>query len=82
MADFLDEKRREIQARLKELKPLVEEYRRLEAAEQALSGVGTTTRATTTRSPRKRRSGAAGGGGGGTAAGAGRRARAPVPRRP
>ena len=26
MADFLDEKRKEIQARLKELKPLVEEY--------------------------------------------------------
>ena len=40
MADFLDEKRKEIQARLKELKPLVEEYDRLEAAERALSGVG------------------------------------------
>ena len=26
MADFLDEKRKEIQTRLKELKPLVEEY--------------------------------------------------------
>jgi hypothetical protein len=39
MADFLDEKRKEIQARLKELKPLVEEYQLLEAAEQALSGV-------------------------------------------
>ena len=35
MADFLDEKRKEIQARLKELKPLVEEYTRLEAAERA-----------------------------------------------
>ena len=45
MADFLDEKRKEIQARLKELKPLVEEYERLEAAERALSGVGTTPRA-------------------------------------
>ena len=42
MADFLDEKRREIQARLKELKPLVDEYQRLEAAERALSGVGGT----------------------------------------
>jgi len=42
MADFLDEKRKEIQARLKELKPLVEEYERLEAAERALSGVGAT----------------------------------------
>ena len=40
MADFLDEKRKEIQARLKELRPLVDEYHRLEAAEQALSGVG------------------------------------------
>src|SRR5919202_1521379 len=35
MADFLDEKRKEIQARLKELRPLVEEYERLEAAEGA-----------------------------------------------
>src|SRR4051794_37926723 len=40
MTDFLDEKRREIQARLKELKPLVDEYERLEAAERALAGVG------------------------------------------
>ena len=39
MADFLDEKRKEIQARLKELRPLVDEFHRLEAAEQALSGV-------------------------------------------
>ncbi len=43
--DFLEEKRREIQERLKELKPLVEEYHRLEAAEQALAGVGETPRA-------------------------------------
>ena len=41
MADFLDEKRTEIGARLKELKPLVEEYRRLEAAAAALDGVHT-----------------------------------------
>ena len=40
MADFLDEKRKEIQARLKELRPLVDEFHRLEAAEAALSGVG------------------------------------------
>ncbi len=39
MTDFLEEKRKEIQARLKELKPLVDEYRRLEAAERALAGV-------------------------------------------
>jgi CRP-like cAMP-binding protein len=46
VADFLDEKRKEIQARLKELRPLVDEYHRLEAAEQALSGVGGTATAT------------------------------------
>ena len=40
MPDFLEEKRKEISARLKELRPLVDEYARLEAAEQALSGVG------------------------------------------
>jgi hypothetical protein len=39
VADFLEEKRKEIQARLKELKPLVEEYHRLDAAERALAGV-------------------------------------------
>ena len=39
MADFLDEKLREIQARLDELRPLVDEFHKLEAAEQALAGV-------------------------------------------
>ncbi|MEA2130524.1 MAG: hypothetical protein QOJ85_3415 [Solirubrobacteraceae bacterium] len=43
MADFLDEKRNEIGARLKELKPLVDEYQRLEAAAAALDGVPTQT---------------------------------------
>jgi hypothetical protein len=38
-ADFLDEKRSEIGARLKELRPLVDEYKRLEAAASALDGV-------------------------------------------
>jgi hypothetical protein len=38
-ADFLDEKRNEIHARLKELKPLVDEYERLEAAATALATV-------------------------------------------
>jgi len=37
--DFLDEKRREITDRLKELKPAVDEYHRLEAAASALAGV-------------------------------------------
>jgi CRP-like cAMP-binding protein len=45
MADFLDEKKREIDARLKELRPLVEEYHRLEAAAAALDGVASTGRA-------------------------------------
>jgi hypothetical protein len=40
VTDFLDEKRQEITARLKELKPLVDEYNRLEAAASALAGVG------------------------------------------
>lgn len=39
MADFLDEKRREMKARLDELRPLVDEYHRLEAAIAALDGV-------------------------------------------
>jgi hypothetical protein len=39
VTDFLDEKRREITDRLKELKPLVDEYNRLEAAASALAGV-------------------------------------------
>jgi hypothetical protein len=39
MADFLDEKRKEIGTRLQELKPLVDEYNRLEAAVAALEGV-------------------------------------------
>ena len=39
MAEFLDKKRREIDARLNELKPLVDEYHRLEAAAAALAGI-------------------------------------------
>jgi hypothetical protein len=57
MADFLDEKRSEIGARLKELKPLVEEYERLAAAASALDGVPAnavaTPRATSPRAARK-----------------------------
>ena len=39
MTDFLDEKRREINDRLAELKPLIDEYNRLQAASTALAGV-------------------------------------------
>ena len=58
MTDFLDEKRNEIQARLKELKPLVDEYHRLESAERALAGVGSKPAA---RPARRTRSSAANG---------------------
>ncbi len=77
MADFLDEKRKEIQARLKELKPLVEEFTRLEAAERALSGVGNngTGRASSASAPtRRRRSGSSGSGRRGRPRGSGTRA--------
>jgi hypothetical protein len=57
VADFLDEKRKEIQTRLKELRPLVDEFHRLEAAERALSGVeGKPAAATSTSTGRRRRS--------------------------
>jgi hypothetical protein len=51
VTDFLDEKRREITDRLKELKPLVDEYSRLEAAASALAGVGGSSASTSTPSP-------------------------------
>jgi hypothetical protein len=40
VADFLDAKVREIEERLQELRPLIEEFHRLEAASAALDGVG------------------------------------------
>jgi hypothetical protein len=40
VTDFLDEKRQEIQSRMAELRPLIDEYQRLEAAASALEGVG------------------------------------------
>lgn len=55
VTDFLDEKRREITDRLAELGPLVEEYRRLEAAASALDGIsGGSTVGTATAAPRRR----------------------------
>jgi CRP-like cAMP-binding protein len=60
MPDFLEEKRKEIQQRLKELRPLVDEYQRLEAAEKALSGVSgngrRSTPAAASPAPRRQRS--------------------------
>ncbi len=78
MADFLEEKRKEIQARLKELKPLVEEYHRLDAAARALAGVEEKpARAAATAAPARRsrnRSGGSGSGRRGRPKGSGTRA--------
>jgi hypothetical protein len=56
VTDFLDEKRKEITDRLKELKPLVDEYQRLEAAASALAGVGGSASgaSSATAAPRRR----------------------------
>ena len=59
MPEFLDEKRDEIHQRLKELKPLVDEYARLEAAAAALDGLGPTVAAKPGRSRAARRAAAA-----------------------
>jgi len=76
MTDFLEEKKREINARLKELRPLVDEFHRLEAAAAALEGVGADggsgRTATTTR---RRGSGGGGGARSGSGSGSGRRGR-------
>jgi CRP-like cAMP-binding protein len=60
MADFLEEKVKEISARLKELKPAVEEYQRLEEAHRALTGLedqAATPRRSTRRATRRSSSG-------------------------
>jgi hypothetical protein len=57
VTDFLDEKRKEISDRLKELKPLVDEYHRLEAAAGALAGVGGSAVASARAAVGKRRPG-------------------------
>ena len=80
MTDFLDEKRKEIEARLKELRPLVEEYERLEKAAAALAGVGgsgaaSARRRSSTASKGRRRSTSSGGGRRGRPRGSGKRAR-------
>jgi transposase len=79
MPDFLEEKKREIDARLKELRPLVDEFHRLEAAAAALQGVpasaangGSTS---TRRTRRTRRSGSTGTGRRGRPRGSGTRSK-------
>jgi predicted Rossmann fold nucleotide-binding protein DprA/Smf involved in DNA uptake len=70
MTDFLDEKKREIQARLKELRPLVDEFHRLEAAAAALDGVSVQSdTGGQTRRPRRANSGASNSSGGGSGRG-------------
>jgi CRP-like cAMP-binding protein len=55
MADFLEDKKREIDTRLKELRPLVDEFHRLEAAAAALDGVpGATGNSDAARAPARR----------------------------
>jgi len=57
VSDFLETKRNEIAARMRELEPLVEEYRQLEAAATALAGLpgapASPARAAATRRPRR-----------------------------
>ena len=60
--NFLEEKRSEIEARLKELKPLHEEYLTLQKATEALDGVDRPKRAST--GPRRGRRGRPRGSGG------------------
>jgi len=75
VTDFLDEKRKEIDARLQELRPMVDEYQRLEKAAAALSGVGATN-GSSSSSRRRRRSHSNGSGSGkrGRPRGSGKRA--------
>jgi len=49
VSDFLETKRKEIDARLRELRPLIEEYRQLEAAQAALAGLPGESRTTARR---------------------------------
>ena len=75
MTDFLDEKRKEIDARLKELRPMVDEYHRLEKAAAALSGVGATSgRRSSARRRRRSHSNGSGTGKRGRPRGSGKRA--------
>jgi CRP-like cAMP-binding protein len=73
MTDFLEEKRREIRERLEELRPLVDEHRRLEAAAAALEGVQAPDTAPARRPARRAGDGAAPASGRGRPRGSGSR---------
>jgi hypothetical protein len=85
VSDFLDDRRREITDRLKELKPVVEEFHRLEAAVEALASVvgsaaseaasATTTVVTRRRGPGRPSGSSTGKKGPGRRRGSGKRAR-------
>jgi hypothetical protein len=81
VTDFLDEKRKEITDRLKELKPLVDEYHRLEAAAGALAGVGGSAVASARSAVKKRGPGRPRGAASKTAAKTTRKARGPAKKR-
>lgn len=61
MPNFLQEKRAEIEQRLKELRPLYEEYLMLERAKEALEGVEAPARRRRTAGGTRRRRGRRGG---------------------
>jgi CRP-like cAMP-binding protein len=75
MPDFLEEKKREIDARLKELRPLVDEFHRLEAAAAALQGVGGTSNSRASAPARRTTRRRSARSGTGTGTGTGRRGR-------
>lgn len=54
MTDFLDQKRREIDKRLSELKPLIDEYNRLQAAAEALGAIARSSANGSTAAPARR----------------------------
>lgn len=53
MAEFLEQKRREINERIAELRPAVDEFQRLEAAVAALEGIASNG-ASATRAARRK----------------------------
>jgi hypothetical protein len=58
LTSFLDEKRKEIDGRLRELRPLVDEYHRLEKAASALADVGNGSTSTRRRAGKRSAGGA------------------------
>jgi hypothetical protein len=82
VTDFLDEKRKEITDKLKELKPAVDEYNRLEAAAAALAGVVGSAAPSTTAPATRRGPGRPRGTGKAAPAKAGRKKTSRAPGRP